>query len=267
MGLPVAALAVVTSPVVAFMLMTLQGVGNITIDVVSVTTLQRTLPKHLIAGVFGIITSLYISTTLLGALVAPALVSGIGLRGALLVAGAALPCLALPAVPVLRSVEVTARRRAEELAPVVHLLEGMPIFLGLPLPALEQLATAAEEETVGAGTAVVREGEPSDDFYAVVEGVLDVLVRGETGQAAELVNTLGAGDYFGEIGLLEEIPRTATVQTRDECRLVRIDGRLFLDVVNQTPSLSGTLFDGVVGRLAQIRPTYSPRRAAAVAAP
>jgi CRP-like cAMP-binding protein/predicted MFS family arabinose efflux permease len=264
MGLPLAALAFVTVPAVAFVLMTLQGMGNITLDVVAVTTLQRTLPKHLTAGIFGIIRSLYIGATLLGALVAPPLVAVAGLRAALLVAGVALPCLALLALPALRSVDVTARRRVEELAPALRLLEGLSIFVGVPRPSLELLAGSVEEESVPAGTLVVRQGEPSRDFYIVASGVLDVVSSGEMETPPVVVNTLQPGDYFGEIGLLEEIPRTASVQARSECKLERIDGRVFLDVVNQTPSLSGTLLDGVVGRLARTHPTYQPRRTAEV---
>ncbi|HEY6378276.1 MAG TPA: MFS transporter [Candidatus Dormibacteraeota bacterium] len=265
MGLPLAILAVVTSPLVAFLLMTLQGMGNIVIDVVAVTTLQRTLPPRLTAGIFGIIRSLYIGATLIGALLAPLLVNVASLRAGLLVAGVVLPCLALLALPALRSVDVTARRRVAELAPVVRHLEGLPVFFGVPRPSLEELAASVTTEEVAAGTLVVREGEPSHDLYVVVRGDLDVVSSGESGLVPVVVNTLHAGDYFGEIGLLEGIPRTASVRARTECSLERIDGRVFLDVVNRTPSFSGTLFDGVVGRLARTHPTYQPRRTVEVA--
>jgi MFS family permease len=263
--LPVAALAVVTAPSVAFLLMTVQGVGNITLDVVAVTALQRTLPKHLTAGIFGIIRSLYVSTTLIGALLAPPLVAAFGLRAALLVAGIALPSLALLAIPALRTVDVTAEQRLAKLAPALSRLEGLPIFVGVPRPSLELLAAAVEEEHVPAGTLVIQQGEPSRYFYVVASGMLDVVSSGEAGQAPVTVNTLQAGDYFGEIGLLEGIPRTASVRARSDCTIERIDGRVFLGVVNQTPSLSGTLLDGVVGRLARTHPTYQSRRAAEVA--
>jgi CRP-like cAMP-binding protein len=91
----------------------------------------------------------------------------------------------------------------------------------------------------------------------VRSGTLAVLSAGERGGPPARVNTLGPGDYFGEIGLLERIPRTATVQATDDSVVARLAGEDFLGILNQVPSTSGTLLDGVVGRLARTHPSHS----------
>jgi len=93
----------------------------------------------------------------------------------------------------------------------------------------------------------------------VRSGELEVFASGERGGAPQLVNTLREGDWFGEIGLLEGVPRTATVRTAGECVLWRIEGEAFLDAVNSQPLLSGALMSGVAGRLARTHPSYRSR--------
>jgi CRP-like cAMP-binding protein len=103
---------------------------------------------------------------------------------------------------------------------------------------------------------VVTEGEQADAFYVVRSGSLAVLSAGERGGEPARVNTLGPGDYFGEIGLLERIPRTATVRAESDAAVWRLAGDDFLGILNQVPSTSGTLLDGVVGRLARTHPSH-----------
>jgi CRP-like cAMP-binding protein len=83
-----------------------------------------------------------------------------------------------------------------------------------------------------------------------------VLSTGERGGEPARVNSLGPGDYFGEIGLLERIPRTATVLAEADAAVWRLAGDDFLGILNQVPSTSGTLLDGVVGRLARTHPSH-----------
>jgi CRP-like cAMP-binding protein len=66
------------------------------------------------------------------------------------------------------------------------------------------------------------------------------------------------GDYFGEIGLLEKMPRTATVRAETDSSLYRIQGEIFLDAVSQSSIISGVLFGGVVGKLARTHPSARP---------
>jgi CRP-like cAMP-binding protein len=173
------------------------------------------------------------------------------------VAGGTLLALTAAAVPRLRGLDRRAEAARAELAPRVARLEGLQVFEGAPCQALETLAATMEERAVPAGTAVVAEGEDADAFYVVRSGTLAVLSAGERGGPPARVNTLGPGDYFGEIGLLERIPRTATVQATDDSVVARLAGEDFLGILNQVPSTSGTLLDGVVGRLARTHPSHS----------
>jgi MFS family permease len=259
MGLPLAGLAAVHQPAVAVLVLVVQGGGNVVVDVLSITVLQRTLPPAMLARILGVVDSLVVGAMLLGAILAPPLVAWLGLRGAVVVAGLALPVVALLARPLIRGAEQTAGARAAELAPRADALARLAIFESLPRPALELLAASLTEQSVPAGTEVVREGEPADALYVVRSGHLQVLATGERGGMPELVNTLHEGDWFGEIGLLEGVPRTATVRTTADTVLWRIDGEDFLTAVNQMPAISGALLSGVVGRLARTHPSYRPR--------
>jgi ATP-binding cassette subfamily B protein len=140
----------------------------------------------------------------------------------------------------------------------VDVLASLAIFSGAPRQALEALADRASRESVPAGTVVIREGEAPDDFFVVLDGVLDVSSIGESGEQREL-GALATGDHFGEIGLLEELPRTATVVATTDSSLLRIPGEDFVAAVNQAPSMSGTLVDGIVGRLSRTHPSYRPK--------
>lgn len=251
-GIPLAALSLTGVPAIAYVLMAVVGVGSIAFDVTTMTLLQRSVAREVIARVFGILDSLAVTGILLGSLAAPLLVTVVGLKGTLVTVGLGLPALVLIASPTVRRLDQRSAERMDALAGDVELLARARVFAGAPRQSLEAIASAMSREQVPTGQVVVREGDPSDAFYVIESGRLEVL----TGDA--VVNVMTDGDHFGEIGLVENIPRTATVRTATDATLVKIDGRLFLDVVNQEPAISGTLLDGIVGRLARTHPQYSP---------
>jgi CRP-like cAMP-binding protein len=110
----------------------------------------------------------------------------------------------------------------------------------LPESTLEQLAHALEEVSAPAGEEIVRQGDRGDRFYLVKRGALDVYVHGA------LVQSLEPGDSFGEIALLRDVPRTATVRARTDVVLYALDRRHFLAAVTGFgPSLSAA--EGVIG--------------------
>jgi CRP-like cAMP-binding protein/predicted MFS family arabinose efflux permease len=258
-GLPLISLAVIRRPAVAYAVMAVEGAGNIVFDVLAITMLQRVVRQEVLGRVFGVLDSLAVAGILAGSLLTPLIVAAAGLRGALVVAGGTLLAATAAALPRLRGLDRRAEAARRELAPRVALLERLGVFDGAPRQALERLAAAMEERAVPAGTRVVTEGEEADAFYAVRSGALAVLSAGERGGPPARVNTLGPGDYFGEIGLLERVPRTATVQAETDAVVGRLSGDDFLAIVNQAPSTSGTLLDGVVGRLARTHPSHRVR--------
>lgn len=120
-------------------------------------------------------------------------------------------------------------------------LSDLPVFAGAPAGALEQLAGEAAGMSLGPDIDIVTQGEVADAFYVVMLGEVSVSFVREPGEAPEFLRTLMAGDGFGEIGLLEGIPRTATVHTMSPCRLLRIDRDNFLDALSAHPGAYGSL--------------------------
>jgi CRP-like cAMP-binding protein len=113
---------------------------------------------------------------------------------------------------------------------------------------IERLASAAVVQPVAIGEDVVVQGEPAEHFYVVESGRFDVLVR-DDGGAEEQVNVLGAGDWFGEIGLLHDAPRTATVRARWPSQVWRIDGGELLETLSAAPTMAASLLEGVASRI------------------
>jgi MFS family permease len=235
-GLPIALVAVWPNAVFALVLLAIVGIGNTLVDVSGMTLLQRSAPDDVLARVFGVLESLLLLMPALGAVVAPLLLNWLGTRGALIAAGALLPLLVIPAWPALNAIDHAARIPGEQL----ELLRRNPIFAPLPEPTLEQLALALEEMRVPAGEEIVRQGETGDRFYLIGEGTTDVSVDGRPVQA------LGPGESFGEIALLRDVPRTATVKARTETVLYALDRSHFIPAVTGfAPSLSAA--EGVIG--------------------
>jgi predicted MFS family arabinose efflux permease len=252
--LPTVLLSVVHEPAVAIVLQLLRGAGTLVVDVMAVTALQRAVPGDLLARVFGVFFAFILVAISLGTLVVPPLVGAVGLDTALLIMGFAPPLLSLLAYPALARMDRAAAARLAELAPRIAVLERLSIFAAGGRAALERMAGAAADVTVPAGTAIVREGEPADALYVLVSGSADVSARGEAGGAERPLRTLQAGSVFGEIGLLEGIPRTATVVAAAPAELLRIEGDAFLDALTAGP-LTGTLVEDARTRLARTHPS------------
>jgi MFS family permease len=243
-GVPIALVAVWPNQVFALVLLGIVGIGNTLVDVSGMTLMQRAAPDEVLARVFGVLESLLLLTVGLGALVAPLLVNWLGDRGALIVAGALLPIIIVPAWPRLTAIDQSARVPEEQL----ELLRGNAIFAPLPASTLEQLADRMTEVRAAAGEEIVRQGEPGELFYMIDKGAVEVAVDGQPG------HELGRGDSFGEIALLRDVPRTATVTARTDVVLYALDRGTFIPAVTGSgPSLSAA--EGVIGmRLApQVR--------------
>jgi MFS family permease len=247
-GVPIALVAVWPNAVVAVVLLGIVGIGNTLVDVSGMTLMQRAAPDEVLARVFGVLESLLLLTVGLGALVAPLLVNWLGTRGALVVAGALLPVLVVPAWPRLTAIDRAVRVPEERL----ELLRANPIFAALPGPTLEQLADHLAEVRVPGGEEIVRQGEAGDRFYVIEAGTVAVSVDGQPGRE------LGPGESFGEIALLRNVPRTATVTARTDVVLYALDRSVFIPAVTGSgPSLSAA--EAVIGmRLAPRRVAAAP---------
>lgn len=220
-GVPIALAALWSNLAVAVLLFAVIGVGNTLVDVSGMTLLQRSADEAVLARVFGVLESLILGTLAAGALAAPLLVSLLGPRGALVATGAFLPALLAVTLPALRRVDAAARVPTEPLA----LLRSLPLFAPLPPTVLERLASAVVEVHVPPMGEAVTQGAAGDRFYVIRSGRATVEIDGaETG-------SLGPGDFFGEIALLHDVPRTATVRALDALELYALERVEFLAAV------------------------------------
>ncbi len=254
--LPTALLAVIHSPALAFVLQIGRGGATLVVDVLAVTALQRAVPSDQLARVFGIFFAFVLGAVSLGALIAPAVISAFGLDAALIILALAPTALGLLGFPALLAIDRETAARATALAPRVVRLEGLGIFAAASRPVLERLAGSETEGQFPAGTAILREGDPADALYVLVDGEVEVTARGESGGSQRSLRTMTAPSYFGEIGVLKQIPRTATVTAVTDCRCERIEGSDLLDALTTAPA-SSSLMENMRGRLAVTHPSLA----------
>lgn len=252
--LPTALLTVIHSPELAFAVQIVRGASTLVVDVLAITALQRAVPSDQLARVFGMFSALFIGAIALGTVVTPAIVSAFGLSAALLIMAFGPAAAALLGWPALRSVDRRSAARAEALAARVALLERLEIFAAASRPILERLAALANEVTFAGGAEIIREGDPADALYVLVAGEVEVSARGEHGGPERFLRTMSAPTYFGEIGVLQQVPRTATVRATSPCRCERIEGADLVEALNSTPP-SVSLMENARSRLALTHPS------------
>ena len=209
----------------AFVLFAAAGAARSLVDVAGRTLLQRTAQPEVLARVFGVLEGLTMAALAIGSLLTPVLVAIAGAKAALLGLAVLLPVALAAFGRQLRDVD----RHANVPVVEISLLRRIPIFSPLGAPELEALARSLEPVEAPTGAAVVREGEPGDLFYAIADGELEVTQKGRS------LRRLGRGDVFGEIALLHEIPRTATVTALSPAHLFSLEKEPFLAAVTGHP--------------------------------
>jgi MFS family permease len=220
-GLPLLACAAFPDPLAVLVFLAAVGAGNALVDLGLFTLPARLVPDEVVGRVFGVFESLIALTVALGAVTASLLVSAVGIRGALLVVGLFAPICVLLMWSRLRRIDHEMVGRDREIA----LLRGVPMLRLLPLPAIESLATAVESSIVEQDAAVFDEGARGDRFYVIAAGEAEVLRDGRQ------LCVLSTGDAFGEIALLGECPRTATVRALSDLHLHAVNSHDFLRAV------------------------------------
>jgi MFS family permease len=196
------------------------GFANIICDVSGFTILQRETPSDVLARVFGVLHSLLYATAAAGALIAPPLIDAVGVRWTLVLVGSLLPVLAVLSHASLTRIDVGPRDLHR-----LELLQSIPIFAPLSPPVLEQLATRLAPVHVSAGETIIRRGDHGDRFYVIDSGEVELVLDGDETRRE------GAGSYFGEIALLRDVPRTATVLAASDVELFALDRDDFLPAV------------------------------------
>jgi predicted MFS family arabinose efflux permease len=205
----------------ALVLLGALGVGYALIEIAGLTLSQRLADDEVLARVQGVLESTYVVTTAVGSALGALAIGLLGVDGTLLLVGGALALLAL----------IAGRRlaRCEASVPIPEreytLLRALGIFAPLPIATLETLAARLEPVPLTAGEVIVREGAPGDRCYLVAEG--EIALSKQTGWHT----SMGPGDFFGEIALLRDTPRTATARAVGPGLLLALDRADFLPAV------------------------------------
>jgi len=242
-GVPLMLMGIWPNAAVAVVLLGLIGIGETLVEVAGPTLLQRSVPDAVLARVFGALESLIVTMIGIGGLATPGVIALVGVRGALVCTGILLPLLALISWRRLLAIDRGHEPSYRELA----LLQGVPIFALLPEPSLEQIAAELQPVALAAGEQVIREGDSGDRFYLIADGEVEVTVDGR--KAA----MLGPGDFFGEIALIRDVPRTASVTARGDVRLYALARDDFVAAVTgHAPSLEAA-HAVVAARLGSLR--------------
>lgn len=241
-GLPVFVMGLIPNAPLALGLLAVVGIGNTLLDVAGYTLLQRVVPDEVLGRVFGGLETVILVSIAAGSLAAPLLAAGVGIRGAVVVAGLILPLVAAATWHWLRRVDA----RAVESEPL-RLLREIPLTRALAPPTLEGLASAAVRLSIAPGATICSEGEPADRFYLISSGEVVVTIGDEEQRR------LRAGDSFGEIGLLRRVPRTATVTAPEGAELYALDRETFVAAVTGHPESAATADAVIAERLGSLR--------------
>lgn len=180
--------------------MLLLGLGNPLVDVNFDTAVQRLTPDDVLGRVFGAFDALLIACMALGAFLMPVLLHLFGLRTSFLVIAVGVGLTVLLVARPVRQLDHGEHRPAN-----LELWTQVDILAPLAPATVEALAFEATPERFAAGQVVVEQGDTSDRFFVIVSGTVRASADGR------VLRELGPGDYFGEIGLLHDVPRTATI--------------------------------------------------------
>jgi hypothetical protein len=239
-GVSLALAGLLASPGAAFPLLVLMGVGFALVECALLTLTQRLAPDDVLGRVFGVEEAAEVLALALGSVVAAALVGAIGIQGALIATGAVLPVVAL--VTASRLAGTAAGARVPERA--YGLVRRLSLFSPLPVATLENLALRLEERHFAPGETIVRQGDVGDAFYVIAGGEVEVEIDGVFRRRE------GEGDFFGEIALLRDVPRTATITAGDAVTALEIDREAFLAAIGAHNRSSGAAESAATDRLA-----------------
>ena len=218
-GLPIVLMGPLPDLPFALLMLAVVGAANSVEDVAAFTLLQRLIPDRILTRVFGVVWSLAMGGVAVGSIAAPALVEAVGPGSAFVAVGAILPLLTLATYRKLATIDKEA-----VAVPELALVQRVPMFQPLSVAAKERVAANLASQSVSAGEVVIRAGESGDRFYIVGDGSLEITAEG-------LRTTADVGDYFGEIALLRDVPRTATVTALVASRLYVLQRDDFLAAV------------------------------------
>jgi Cyclic nucleotide-binding domain/Major Facilitator Superfamily len=243
-GTPIAVIGLAPGAALAYAMVAVVGLANALIDVPLYTLPVRLVRDEVLTRAFGVFESTITIAVALGSALTPVLIALLDLEGAMIATGLLLPLVGLLAWRRLATLDEHLSVRDVEIS----VIRSASMLQLLPVPSIEYLATEAVTRTVPAGTDLCRQGEPGDSFFVIAEGHADVIGDGSP------VRTVGPGECFGEIALLHDVARTATVRAREDLTVLEIDGDAFVDVVARHSTTNAAALAVVDTHLADFRP-------------
>ena len=218
----IAAASVVDQLLPALLAMAALGAGGTILVITAAVCIQRQAPSDVLARVFGIVEGSLMASTAAGSFMLATLMRRASLGASFAFVAVAIALLLLIAVGLLR-------RNSDELAPVdeaiVARLLDDPVFSPLAAPTIERLARHADRRSIDTGESIVRQGDAGDHYYLVVEGTVAITQDGRQ------IRALSAGDSFGEIALMRDVPRTASATATSTVELLTVERDVFLAAV------------------------------------
>jgi MFS family permease len=220
-GAPLVALAALPRTWAAIVALALLGIGNSVVDISAVTLIQRTASPLVVGRVFGLVGAATVLGLGLGSVLTPLLLHLAGVRWTLATAGAILPLLSIAMRRALATIDSGAIVPEEQLAAIAT----VPFLDVLPAQKKEALASALERVERPAGTTLFSAGDRGDRLYILSEGTIEIDLP--SGPKRE-----DSPAFVGEIALLRDVPRTATVRVVADSTFWTLDGEHFLDAVS-----------------------------------
>lgn len=225
-------------------LQAVSGAGLVVVDVLAITALQRDLPRASLGRALAATGAVALAATIVGNLGASGIIAGPGLSWTLGMIGIGFPLVALACLPALVASDRATASRVRELQPLVALIEQADLFDGATRRTLEQLASTAERRSAAPGEVLIAQDAASDALWLLESGVLDVEADGRA------LPPVTAPGYVGELGLIHNQPRSATVTVREPAELIRIGADEFREAA-ETVATSSSLRSLAGERLAR----------------
>ena len=212
----------------AFLALIIFGISDVISQVSGITVIQTATPSELLGRVFGAYESTLVGSMLLGTLAAGPLISLWGPRGATVT-------LAIVAFGVL-AIATPRLRRMEDVLGVRIFLREVPVLTTLSLQVLDDLASRLQVESYAPGVDIVRQGDAGDRLYIMKSGHVDVSYESDGRPRVHLAR-LSKMEYFGEIALLRDVQRTATVRSVDTVETYSLQRSDFQEILKRSREL------------------------------